>query len=115
MMSKTPAVNAILSSQATVTILPFESTTRLCSFLYAPEPRGPTELLKNAKNRFQIGFSYSQESDTNTKIWFVSRKRVVFLKPTLCIYCKKNFYESFFVVVETSGHSSLFKNFYSFD
>ena len=30
-----------------------------------PEPRGPTELLKNAKNRFKIGFSYFQEGDTN--------------------------------------------------
>src|ERR1700722_15737021 len=48
-----------------------------------PKPRGPTTLLKNAKNRFQIGFSYFQEGDTKTKIWSASRKRVVFSKGTL--------------------------------
>src|ERR1700722_8117526 len=48
-----------------------------------PKPRGPTELLKNAKNRFQIGFSYFQEGDTKTKIWSALRKRVFFSKDTL--------------------------------
>src|ERR1700723_1355994 len=54
--------------------LPVEDYARFI----CPKPRGPTELLKNAKNRFQIGFSYFQESDVNTKIWSASRKRVVF-------------------------------------
>src|ERR1700722_6891844 len=44
-----------------------------------PEPRGPTELLKNAKNRFQIGFSYFQEGDTNTK-------NLVCIAKTSCLF-----------------------------
>src|ERR1700722_20182950 len=54
-----------------------------------PEPRGPTELLKNAKNRFQIGFSYCQEGDTKTKILCASRKRVLFSKCTLINFLTK--------------------------
>ena len=52
-------------------------------YMLRAEPRGPTELLKNAEKRFQIGLVFPEEGDTNTKICSASRKRVVFSKGTL--------------------------------